>query len=196
MTRTTLIAALLATICPVPARAQGKVRLTVQEALALAFPDCKVERKSVFLTKRQKKRVTDLTGNKRVPGVVFPYVATHEKTGQPAGTAYFDRHRVRTLPEVLMIVVSPDHVVRRIEVLAFAEPEDYLPRASWYAQFRGKTLDRDLQLKRHIKGVTGATLTARATTDAVRRVLALHRVLHPKVPVKKPVQPPKPGKGR
>jgi hypothetical protein len=67
--------------------------------------------------------------------------------------------------------------VRRIEVLAFREPEDYLPRAAWYGQFLDRELGDGLALKRDIRGVAGATLTARATTDAVRRVLALHRVI-------------------
>jgi hypothetical protein len=97
--------------------------------------------------------------------------------GQPAGTAWFDTHRVRTLPETLMIVVDGQGRVGRIEVISFREPEEYLPRGAWYEQFLGKTLEPSLQLKRDIRPVTGATLTARATTDAVRRVLALHRIL-------------------
>ena len=35
-------------------------------------------------------------------------------------------------------------------------------------------LDRDLALERGIHGITGATLTARAVTQAVRRTLAIH----------------------
>ncbi|MDH3816392.1 MAG: hypothetical protein OEV48_17995 [Acidobacteriota bacterium] len=37
-------------------------------------------------------------------------------------------------------------------------------------------MDDELALKRDIRPVTGATLTARATTEAVRRVLAIHAV--------------------
>jgi hypothetical protein len=73
--------------------------------------------------------------------------------------------------------VDPQGKVGRIEVISFREPEEYMPRALWYQQFQGKALDRDLQIKRDIRPVTGATLTARATTGAVRRVLALHQVL-------------------
>ena len=76
-----------------------------------------------------------------------------------------------------MIVVDPQGRVARIEVISFREPEDYLPRGAWYEQFRGKALNPNLQIKRDIRPVTGATLTARATTDAVRRVLALHQIL-------------------
>ena len=38
-------------------------------------------------------------------------------------------------------------------------------------------MNDELSMKRGIRAVTGATLTARATTDAARRVLALHHVL-------------------
>ena len=52
-----------------------------------------------------------------------------------------------------------------------------MPRKGWYEQYEGQELDDDLALKRDIRPVTGATLTARATTEAVRRVLALHAVV-------------------
>jgi len=160
-------------LAAVPAAA--KVFVTVDEALKLAFPGCEVARRTAFLTPEQVKRARELAGAEVPSALVTYYVAT--RGGQPAGTAYFDTHRVRTLPETLMIVVDPQNRVGRIEVISFREPEDYLPRGAWYEQFRGKALDPDLQLKRGIRPVTGATLTARATTDAVRRVLALHQVL-------------------
>ena len=97
--------------------------------------------------------------------------------GEAGGTAYFDAHRVRTLPETLMVAVDPEGRVRRLEILSFAEPPEYIPREAWYGQFTGQPLSQDLALKRRIRATTGATLTARATTDAVRRVLAIHRVL-------------------
>jgi len=151
------------------------VFVTVDEALKLAFPGCEVARRTAFLTPEQMKRARELAGAEVPSALLTYYVAT--RNGQPAGTAYFDTHRVRTLPETLMIVVDPQNRVSRIEVLSFREPEEYLPRGAWYQQFLGKGLDADLQLKRGIRPVTGATLTARATTDAVRRVLALHQIL-------------------
>jgi Na+-translocating ferredoxin:NAD+ oxidoreductase RnfG subunit len=97
--------------------------------------------------------------------------------GQPVGYAYLDTHRVRTLPETLMVVLEPDGGVRRVEVVVFREPIEYIPRDSWYGQFEGERLSDELALKRDIRPVTGATLTARATTEAVRRVLAIHAVM-------------------
>ena len=72
--------------------------------------------------------------------------------------------------------------VGRIEVISFDEPEEYIPRSVWYEQFDGESLDDDLRLARGIDGVTGATLTARATTNAVRRVLAVHQALEESSP--------------
>jgi len=151
------------------------VYLSADEAIDLAFPGCEVERASVFLTDAQLERARELVGGPVDRALVYPYRA--ECPGGDSGTAYFDTHRVRTLMETLMIAIGSDGAVRRIEILAFREPAEYIPRDVWYRQFVDRELDARLDLKRGIRGVTGATLTARATTQAVRRVLAIHRVI-------------------
>lgn len=168
--------AVLALVLGLAGPVRAKVFLTVDEALALAFPDCEVERRNVFLSDEQVARARELAGVEIEGALVHPYAARCD--GEDAGTAYFDTHRVRTLPETLMVVVDPEGRVRRLEILAFREPEEYIPRGIWYRQFDDQALDDELDLKREIRGVAGATLTARATTDAVRRVLALDRVIH------------------
>ena len=160
-------------LAAVPAGA--KVFLTQEEALKLAFPDAVVERKSVFLTPAEQQEAARLSGAARPSALAVVYVAT--RAGRLVATAYFDTHVVRTQTETLMIVIDAAGAIARVEVLSFAEPEEYLPREHWYAQFPGRGLDDELSLKRAIRPVSGATLTARATTEAARRVLALHRVL-------------------
>ncbi len=150
----------------------SKVFLTMPEALELAFPECEIEKRTIYLSKEERETIEKLAKVELLGGVFRPYVA--RKEGKLVGYAYFDLHRVRTLRETLMIVVDPQAKVRRIEVLAFGEPEEYLPREGWYGQFIGRGLDAELGLKTGIRGVAGATLTSRATTDAVRRVLAVH----------------------
>ena len=158
------------------AAAGAKVFLTQEEALRLAFPGAKIERRTAYLTEAQQKAAQKLSGDPETPSALESYyVGT--KDDRLVGTAYFDTHTVRTMPETIMVVVDPAGAIARIEVLSFSEPEEYLPKAHWYEQFQGKPLDDELSMKRGIRPVTGATLTARATTDAARRVLALHRVL-------------------
>ena len=111
----------------------GKVFLTVEEALQLAFPECEITRRTVYLTAAQKERAGKLAGFEVERGIVRPYVATRD--GVVVGTAYFDAHRVRTKRETLMIVVDRQRRIQRLELLAFAEPVQYVPNGKWYAQF-------------------------------------------------------------
>ena len=159
------------------AEAPARVFLSQQEALRLAFPEgVAVERRTAFLTEAQQQEARRLARVEEPPdALVTFYVGTRD--GRIVGTAYFDTHRVRTMPETIMVLVDPSGAVRRIEVLSFLEPEDYLPLPRWYEQFSSHSLDDDLSLKKAIRPVAGATLTAVATTDAVRRVLAVHRIL-------------------
>jgi len=154
----------------------AKVFLSQEEALKLAFPAATVERKTAFLTTGQQRAAQALSNDEALPSaLVVYYVATRD--GRTVGTAYFDTHIVRTMPETIMVVVDPAGRAARIEVLSFQEPEDYLPRPRWYGQFQGKPLNDELSMKRGIRPVAGATLTVRATTEAARRVLALHEVI-------------------
>jgi Na+-translocating ferredoxin:NAD+ oxidoreductase RnfG subunit len=160
------------------APAQAKVFLKLDEALAQSFPasrHCKTETQSKVLTVDQQKKASELAGSTIPSALVVRYVATCD--GKPAGTAYTDTHRVRTHPETVMIVVGPKSSVDRVEVLSFDEPLDYIPREQWYGTFKNQKLDPELQIKKAIPFVTGASLTSRATTDAVRRALALDQVL-------------------
>jgi Na+-translocating ferredoxin:NAD+ oxidoreductase RnfG subunit len=152
-----------------------KVFLTVDEALKLAFPGCSIEKDVIYLTDEQKERVEKLSEVAVESKVARPYVA--KRDGVVVGTAYVDVHRVRSLKESVMVVVDPKGKIARVELLSFAEPLEYVPRSEWWGQFVGKGLDDELALKRGVRGVTGATLSARAAVEAARRVLALHRVL-------------------
>jgi hypothetical protein len=155
--------------------ASSTVLVTVEEALAVVFPDSDTARETLFLTEDQLDRAEVLAGQRPEGALVTRYVARRD--GRIVGWAYLDTHRVRTLPETLMVVVAPDATVVRVEVVAFREPLEYIPPEGWYEQFGGRGLDEELELKRAIRPVTGATLTARATSDAVRRILAIHDVV-------------------
>lgn len=154
----------------------ARVLKTPEEAIALAFPGAQVTKEAHYLTAQQKATLA-AQGVGEVPGLVFQYRIHRE--GALLAFAYLDTHRVRTLPETLLVILTPHGQVLRVEVLAFAEPPDYLPRESWYRQFAGTSPEKPPRLGDTLRSVAGATLTAQATAAAVRRVLALHRVLSP-----------------
>lgn len=168
----------LAGAVSLPAAAQAV--LTQQEGLRLAFPEpATIERRTAYLTDAEVDSARARAGAGVDVGlaVVPYYVGVRE--GEALGVAYFDVHRVRTLPEVVMVVVTPDARVERVEILRFSEPPEYRPPDGWLRQFRGKALTEALALKRDIVNMTGATLSSQAVTAAVRRVLALHGVIRP-----------------
>ncbi|HSO23977.1 MAG TPA: FMN-binding protein [Chondromyces sp.] len=172
--RAPFVAILAALTVAAAAAAGATVLLSVEEALALAFPGATTRRETLFLTDEQLRAAQEAGGVEVSSALVTRFVAT-DAGGALLGYAYLDTHRVRTLPETLMVAVGADGRVARVEVVVFREPVEYMPREGWYRQYEGGALDDELALKRGIRPVTGATLTARATTEAVRRVLAVHR---------------------
>jgi len=147
-----------------------------QEALELAFPDAtRVEKKTHVLDDAQTQAVEDLARSKLESRLVSLYTGWNE--GELLGYAIIDIHTIRTQPEAFMVVVDPAGTVRSLRVLAFYEPEDYLPPPRWLRQFESKKLDERLHLRADIHGIAGSTLSARAVTNGVRRALALIEVL-------------------
>ncbi len=154
--------------------------MTQQEALRTAFPEpAEIERTTAFLEDAQLDSVRALAGDGvEIERTVVPYYVAREG-GEPVGVAYFDVHRVRTLPEVVMFVVTPDDRIERIEILRFQEPPEYMAPEGWMEQIVGMRLSPALSLKGDVVNITGATLTAGAVTDAARRVLAYHALIRP-----------------
>jgi len=149
--------------------------LTRDEALAAVYPGAAVRAEQVFLTPPQQKQVLTAAGVDVPSALVARYVAT--KDGAVVGRAYVDTHTVRTKRESLLVSLDDKGRVLRIDVTAFLEPGEYRASDAWLRQYRDRVLDDDLGINRAIRPIAGATLTARATNTAVRRVLAIDEVL-------------------
>lgn len=150
--------------------------MTQQQALASAFPKgAAVTRQAIFLQPAQLDAARKQSGVEFKDRLIVRYTGTLD--GRVLGYAYFDTHLVRTLQESVMVLVTPDGRVDRIDILSFNEPQDYMPKERWIDQFDGKKLDDDLSLKRSIRPISGASLSGRAIVNASRKVLALHRVI-------------------
>ena len=165
------MAATLVTMTAVPAFAQ----ISREQALAAVYPDADIRAEQIFLTPAQQKEVLT-QADADVPTVHYAlYVAS--KDGKVIGYAYIDTHIVRTKRESLLVSLDAGGQVLRVDVTAFLEPAEYKASEAWLRQYRDRTLTDDLAVNRAIRPIAGATLTARATNDAVRRVLAIDQVL-------------------
>lgn len=167
---------LVALVALVPWAVSAKVFHSQEDALGLAFPDAtRVERRTVILTDKQANRIQKLSRAPLDSKIATLHVGW--RGDRVVGYAVIEVHRVRTMPEALMTILSPDGTVRSVRILAFHEPTDYLPPGRWLEQFDDKRLGAGLQLRQDIHAIAGATLSSRAVTRSVRRTLALYEVL-------------------
>jgi hypothetical protein len=159
-----------------PLAAKGKVYYSKSEALDSAFPGAdRVDSRTIVLNDEQASAIQSLAKAKLETKLITVY--TGVKDGEIVGYAFIDIHNVRTLPEAFLIVLSPEGEIESLQVLAFYEPEEYLPSEGWLAQFDRRVLDDQLRLGGEIHGIAGSTLSARAVTDGVRRSLAIFELI-------------------
>ncbi|MCX8229597.1 MAG: FMN-binding protein [Planctomycetota bacterium] len=145
-----------------------------EQALRSIFPRTQVETQTIYLTAKELKEMKELVGAK---SKAVHRVHTLSQKGVTVGIAVTDVHRVRSKKSALVIGSSPSGKLTGVRVIGFQEPKEYLPSQKWLAQFQGKELNKELHLKKGVDGITGATLTSRATVLATRRALALQSIL-------------------
>ncbi|MDD5211100.1 MAG: FMN-binding protein [Sulfuricurvum sp.] len=105
------------------------------------------------------------------------YVAKNgDKT---AGYGVLMNKKVRTKTAVALYLIGTDTKIKSIEIVAFNEPMEYLPTATWLNVFDQKSSANTLKLNQDIPTTTGATLSARAITDGARAALALLTIVKP-----------------
>lgn len=172
---TSIARAALAVLMVTSGVATAHAQITREEALAAVYPGASVRAEQVFLTPAQQKQTITLSDEDVPSALVARYVATLD--GKVIGRAYVDTHTVRTKRESLLISLDANGRVKRVDVTAFREPAEYRAPEPWLRQYRDKALTEDLAVQRAIRPIAGATLTARATNAAVRRVLAIDEVL-------------------
>lgn len=144
--------------------ASAQVYLTKDQALKMYLGD-DIQRKTVFLTDENIEEIQQKARAKVESKIVTFYAS--EK-----GFAFFETRTIRTMPATFIVVVNPKGSVEAVEMMAFYEPEDYLPPKRWLKTFGGKSTNDDLWLKRGIYNISGATLSAQAIAESVRRILA------------------------
>ena len=140
-----------------------------EEVLKELFPDAKIEIKNLIIPKEKVKEIEKKSRVKIRSRLVSFYLI--KKNGKVIAYAYVDIHRVRTHPEAVLYVISPQGKITYIEILAFHEPLEYMPPENWLKLFIGKDVKSPPKFRRDIPNITGATLTARAIAKHTRKVL-------------------------
>ncbi|MDO9424268.1 MAG: FMN-binding protein [Methylobacter sp.] len=145
------------------------------EALELAFgKDAQVEQLALFPDEQQVAKIEQLAKVKLDSGLFTFYVGKNQ--GKVLGYAAIETVTVRTKPETLMIVLNPDGELRNVTTLAFHEPPEYMPPERWFELLYKRPL-AEMDFNKGIDGISGATLSTRATVSSVRKIMAIYQVL-------------------
>lgn len=153
----------------------AKIFYSKEEAMELAFgTGKKVEMLSLFPDKEQTAKIQKLAKGKLESGLFTFYVG--KDNGKIIAYAAIESVTVRTKPETLLIVLTPDGELRHVYTLAFHEPPEYQPPDRWFEQLYKRPLS-EMDFNKGVDGISGATLSTRAAVSTVRKVMAIYEVM-------------------
>ncbi|MDO9212824.1 MAG: FMN-binding protein [Methylococcales bacterium] len=145
------------------------------EAMELAFgKGTPVEQLALFPDEQQTATIQQLAKIKLDSGLFTFYVGKNQD--KITGYAAIETNTVRTKPETLMIVLTPEGELQKVYTLAFHEPPEYMPPERWFEQLYKRPL-ADMDFNKGVDGIAGATLSTRANIDSIRKVMAIYQVL-------------------
>ena len=157
-----------------PVSTFGEVFYSKEEAFELAFgKEAQIENLPVFLTDEQTAEIEKMA-HAKLSGQLFTFYEGY-RNGQLLGYAAIESKTVRTQPETLLIVLSPKGELVKTEILAFHEPPEYKPSVAWFATLLRKPLGQ-LRLDQGVDGISGATLSVRASLEGIRKAMAVYQI--------------------
>ncbi len=144
------------------------------EALELAFGKAAVENLSLFPDDTQTAKIQQLAKTKLESGLFTFYVG--KENGKVLGYAAIESETVRTKPETVMILLTPEGELKSVTMLAFHEPSEYMPPERWFESLAKRSLN-DMDFSKGVDGISGATLSTRSALNSVRKVMAIYQVM-------------------
>jgi Na+-translocating ferredoxin:NAD+ oxidoreductase RnfG subunit len=101
------------------------------------------------------------------------------KDGNKTGVAIFDEEPGKWGPVYFIIALDLNGAVTRVEVLSYEEKRGQpIARHSYMSQYEGKTSKSALTVGKDITGVSGATISSRCATFAVKKAIVLYEELY------------------
>jgi len=152
-----------------PAFAGGQY-LEPDEFIRLAFPEKQPKAKAMWLSKTHRENIKQILAHD------FRKLRLRYWR-QDTKTAWILEEIGKEKPITFGIVINNEKL-ENIKVLAFRESRgDEIRHDFFTKQFLQATIKKNLQLDRHIDGISGATLSVRAITKVARIALYLHQQL-------------------
>ena len=101
------------------------------------------------------------------------------REGKKIGVAIIDVEPGKWGPVEFIIALNLEGVVKVVKVMSYQEKRGRpIARASYMRQYRGKTSKSTLKVGKDITGISGATISSRSATFAVRKAIVLYEELY------------------
>ena len=150
----------------------AKENISIDELLKANYSEeISIEKKSLILTKEQTKSIQKAARAKVDSKIVRYYEVKKEET--IVGHAILLKQKIRTKNAAILYMVDENKTMIGVEIISFKEPSEYKPNDDWRKIFVGKTSEDILIAGKDIPTISGATLSARAISDAARVALAI-----------------------
>lgn len=133
-----------------------------------------VTKKQFKLNKKQMKQIQNAAKAKMDSNIVRLYTVKSAKKIE--GYAVLLLSTIRTKKAVVLYIMDTKAKIKSMEIVLFKEPLEYKPKESWQNRFKNKTEKDNLFAGKGIPTISGATMSARAITDASRLAIALVKV--------------------
>lgn len=151
---------------------QAGLLLSPFDAMQAAYgSETDVSKKNILLSAAEADRVEKRSRVKLSTKIYRVFRA--ERQGEIVGYGILVTRTVRSKSAAVLYLIAPDGRLEGIEIVAFNEPQEFIPSKAWLSQFKEKTVSDPLRVGKDIPTITGATLSARNVTDGSRLALAL-----------------------
>jgi hypothetical protein len=178
----------LAALLALPILLGATVFHSVEEAMAIAFPDAsRVDVRNVVLGDEVRAQVSQQVGYPIKERLVVLREAWQGET--LLGRAFTLDEIGKTLPFRFLVALRPDGAVEQVLVLTYRESRGYeIEHASFRGQYEGKVLGDPIRRGDDIRNVSGATISVDSLSRGVRRALAIWAALAPTEAHRAPAQ--------
>ncbi len=148
-------------------------KVSIEEILKenYAEENLTIQKKSLILTKKDASLIQKEAKTKLGSKIVRYYEVKKDDVLQ--GHAILLQQRIRTKKAAILYMVDANNSIVSLEIVAFHEPSEYKPSDEWTKVFEGKTAKDELKAGDDIATISGATMSARAISNAARLALAI-----------------------
>ena len=154
----------------------AQVLISPQESMKMAFgEDITLTKKNILLKKTQAEKIQE-SAKVKLSTKIYRILSA-SRDSKIIGYGILINQKVRSKNAVIMYHILNDSTLNSIEIIAFNEPLEYIPSKNWNEQFNKTKTDKMLRLSRDIPTISGATLSARAITDASRIAFGIYNEL-------------------